>query len=153
MQSPRCLNRRQWLRGGVAAGVAAFGLDHANGAEPPAPWRVGTGRREISPPLDVGILMSCGRRQWAPFDGVRLPLYARAIVVEKGNTRVGLVSLDLLGLAGEAVGGMDQFKRRVSDHAQRVLAPDQIVLASTHTHSGPESLALTDLFQTEPFRR
>lgn len=153
MQSATRLNRRQWLRKGVAAGAVALGWANATGAEPQTPWRVGVGRREITPPLEVGILMSSGRRQWAPFEGVRLPLYARAVVVEKGNTRVGLVSMDLLGLAGEAVGGMDHFKRRVSDHAQKALTPDQIVLCSTHTHSGPESLALSDLFQTEPFRR
>ena len=130
-----------------------MGWTNARGAAPQLPWRVGTGRLEITPPLEVGILMSSGRRQWAPFEGVRLPLHARAVVIDDGHARVGLVSLDLLGLAGEAVGGMDQFKRQVSAQAGNVLAPEQIALVSTHTHSGPESLALSELFHTEPFRQ
>lgn len=66
---------------------------------------------------------------------------------------MGLVALDLLGLAGEAVGGMEDFKRRVSAHAGHALQPGQIVLTSTHTHSGPESLALSDLYRSESFRK
>ncbi len=146
-------NRRQWLAGSVAFGAVALGLSGKSGATPAAIWRVGTARREITPPREVGILMSSGRRQWAPFEGVRMPLYARAVVVENSRTRIGVVSLDLLGLAGTAVGGMDDFKRRVSAHAGQAVARDQFVLASTHTHSGPESIGLTDLAQTEPFRK
>lgn len=96
--------------------------------------------------------MSSGQRKWAPFQGVRLPLHARAAVVENNQARVALVALDLLGLAGEAAGGMDDFKRRVAASAGAGWKADQIVLASTHTHSAPESLALTDLYRTEAFR-
>jgi hypothetical protein len=96
--------------------------------------------------------MSSGQRKWAPFEGVRRPLHARAVVVESGQIRVGLVALDLLGLAGEAVAGMEQFKRRITNHAGPGWDADHIVLTSTHTHSGPESLALSDLYRTGPFR-
>jgi hypothetical protein len=147
------LSRRKWI-GRSAAAAATLLSGGAAGADRSAlSWRAGAGRREITPPLDVGILMSSGLRQWAPFEGVRLPLFARALVLDNGRSRVGLVALDLLGLAGEAVGGWDDFKRRVSAHAGDALAADQVVLASTHTHSGPESLALTDLCRTGPFRR
>lgn len=137
----------------VAAASTAF-LAGPGGATaaPPLIWRVGCGKREITPPLDVGILMSSSQRKWAPFEGVRLPLEARAVVLQSGQARVGLVALDLLGLAGEAVGGMEPFKRRVSLHAGPGWNAEQIVLTSTHTHSGPESLALTDLNRIEPFR-
>jgi hypothetical protein len=53
-------------------------------------WRVGTAAVEITPPLKVGILMSSGRQAWTPFEGVRAPLYARALVIQSGTTRVGL---------------------------------------------------------------
>ncbi len=158
MRRTSAMSRRQFVAGAStalltgAAGVAVLGSARANGAAPPGPWRVGCGRREITPPLDVGILMSSGRGEWAPFEGVRLPLYVRAVVVDNGQTRVGLVALDLLGLAGEAVGGMENFKRRVSAHAGHALQSEQIVLTSTHTHSGPESLALSDLYRTEQFQ-
>ena len=146
------ISRRQWLAGSLALGIGALGWERVGGGEL-LPWRVGTGRREITPPLEVGILMSSGRRQWAPFEGVRSPLHARALVIQQGATRVGIVSLDLLGLAGEAVGGFESFKRRIADRGRHGLVPDQIVLNSTHTHSGPESISLSDLQQTEPFQR
>jgi len=156
MRETDSISRRQFVAGAsrvLLAGAAALGSARAEGSAPQGPWRVGSGRREITPPREVGILMSSGRGQWAPFEGVRRPLHARALVVDNAKTRVGLVALDLLGLAGEAVGGMDDFKRRVLGHAGQTLEPDQIVLASTHTHSAPESLALTDLCRTEPFRK
>lgn len=157
MSGTGSLSRRQFVAGASrllagATGASAWGSARADGATPSGPWRVGGGRREITPPLDVGILMSSGRGEWAPFEGVRLPLYARAVVVDDAQTQVGVVALDLLGLAGEAVDGMDDFKRRVSAHAGHALEPDEIVLASTHTHSGPESLALSDLWRGEPFQ-
>jgi neutral ceramidase len=117
-----------------------------------AAWQVGTARVEITPPLEVGILMSSGRQAWAPFQGVRAPLYARALVVESGATRVGLVSLDLLGLAGTAVGGIDAFRQRIADAARGTLPADKILFACSHTHSGPETLDLTDLDRTRPFQ-
>jgi neutral ceramidase len=145
------MSRRRFVAG--AAGAMAWASTRAQAAEAGGPWRVGCGRREITPPRDVGILMSSGLGQWAPFEGVRLPLYARAVVIDSAPSRVGLVALDLLGLADEAVGGMGEFKRRVAAHAGDALRPEQIVLTSTHTHSGPESLALTDLCHGEPFQR
>ncbi len=151
MGGTNSISRRQFVAG--AAGLLAVGTGAR--ADEVAPWRVGTGKREITPPLEVGILMSSGRGKWAPFEGVRMPLEARAVVIDNGRARVGLVALDLLGLASDAVGGMDEFKRRVADHAGHAghgLKADQIVLASSHTHSGPESLALSDLYRGEPFR-
>ncbi|NOX55644.1 MAG: hypothetical protein GXP27_14640 [Planctomycetes bacterium] len=150
------ISRRTFLAAGatvcLSRSVIAGGQKSLGDPCGSQPWRVGTGRRDITPPLEVGILMSSGRQAWAPFEGVRFPLYATALVIDNGRTRVALVALDLLGLAGEAVGGMDQFKRRVSQSTGGTVAAERIVLASSHTHSGPESLALTDLYRTKPFQ-
>lgn len=116
-------------------------------------FRVGAGAAEITPPLDVGILMSSGRQLSEPFEGVRLPLYAKAVVVENPRRRIALVSLDLLGLAGEAVGGMPGFRRQVVAAADGAISADNLVLASTHTHSGPESIALSDLYHEDRFKK
>ena len=158
MNHPRLstrLERRLFLRHAVMAAVAVFSLTDAgtkgHGAES-HPLRVGVGVADITPPLNVGILMSSGRRLSEPFEGVRLPLQARAVVVEKNGRRIALVSLDLLGLAGEAVGGWSEFKQRVVAAADHVVASDDLVLASTHTHEGPESIALSDLFHTQAFQ-
>jgi len=135
-----------------AAGMMVGSSSHSSAAETVLPWRVGTAITDITPPLDVGILMSSGRGAWAPFEGVRAPLHARVLVIQSGQRRVGLVSLDLLGLADEAVGGMPAFKERIVTAGDRVIAAEDLVLASTHTHSGPESLALSELYKTQPFQ-
>ncbi len=148
-------NRRQVLvsLAAWAASVIVGSPSHGNTAETAAlPWRVGTAIADITPPLEVGILMSSGRGAWAPFEGVRAPLHARVLVVQSGQRRVGLVSLDLLGLADAAVDGMPAFKERIVAAAKGVIAADDLMLASTHTHSGPESLALSELYQTQPFQ-
>jgi neutral ceramidase len=154
-RSHRCTDRRRFLRALTsAATVGALAMEsRAEAADPASAWRVGAGVGEITPPLEVGLLMSSGRELWEPFEGVRLPIHARALVVEKDDRRIALVALDLLGLAGEAVGGMDPFKQRACAAAGQVVRPDELILASTHTHSSPESAALTDLYKTEPFQK
>ena len=147
------LSRRRFLCS-TAAGAAWLLAcpDRSDGAHALQPFHVGAGCAEITPPLEVGILMSSGRQLWEPFDKVRLPLYARAVVVERAGRRIALVALDLLGLAGEAVGGIERFKARVAAAAGCGIGAHELVLASTHTHCGPESIALTDLYHTEAFK-
>jgi len=119
----------------------------------------GAGRAEITPPLEVGLLMSSVEGRWEPFQGVRKPLFARALVLEERSPRgtadrpqrVAIISLDLLALSGKALGGYAEFKCRVSAAAAGVVAPDDIVLVCTHTHSAPESGAITDLHRTAAF--
>lgn len=115
-------------------------------------WRVGAAKIEITPPLEVGILMSSVERKWAPFEGIRMPLYARALLVEGEGERVAVVALDLLTVAGRAVRGREAFRRRILAASGGVVSPSRLVLASTHTHSAPDSMALTDLYRTTPFR-
>ncbi len=151
----KVLSRRRFLgRAATTVGAAPLlgGQALAEAADDP-PLLAGTGVAEITPPLEVGILMSSSRQLWEPFDRVRLPLQARAIVVEKAQRRIAVVSLDLLGVAGEAVGGMGKFKDQVVAAADHVVAADDVVLASTHTHCGPESIALTDLRNAESFKK
>ncbi len=142
------------VAGGFLATIAELALDehNVNGGESAYPWRVGTSRVQITPPLEVGILMSSGRGEWAPFEGVRMPLQARVAAIQSGSRLVALVALDLLGLADEAVGGMREFKRTIAAHAENAYEPDQFVLAASHTHSAPASLALTNLHHTKPFQ-
>ncbi|HUT88916.1 MAG TPA: hypothetical protein VMY37_05445 [Thermoguttaceae bacterium] len=149
------LTRRRFLGNsalvGLASALAAPAV--AKTTDRSFPFRVGTGVEEITPLLGVGILMSSGRQAWEPFEGVRLPLHAKAVVIEKGERRIALVSLDLIGLAGEAVGGMAGFRAQVAEAAEGAVRADDLVLASTHTHSGPESIALSELYHTEDFRK
>lgn len=153
MDRPAVLGRRRFLRMSAAgASAACFSSLWACEMEG-FPLKAGVGKAEITAPLEVGILMSSGRGLWQPFEGVRLPLYARAAIVQCGEKRMAIVALDLIGLAGEAVGGMDGFRRRVVDASGGAVAADDLVLASSHTHSAPESIALTDLRHTQPFHQ
>ena len=119
---------------------------------PDLPFGVGASRAEITPSLDVGILMSSVERLWAPFQGVRTPLYARTVVMEAGGRRVALSSLELLGLSDLTVSGYPAFKARICAASGGVVAPKDLILTSTHTHAAPSSLGLTDLYQTLQFR-
>ena len=107
---------------------------------------------DITPPLDVGLLMSSVQERWAPFQSVRSPLKARVLALERGEQRIVLVSLDLIGLNTLAVNGWNQFKCSISRGVAQAVHPDRIVITCTHTHSAPESLALTDLYQGQQFR-
>ena len=147
------LDRRQFLRCSQGGILGALLAGDSLAADAPLPFLAGAAVIDITPPCEVGLLMSSGRQQWAPFEKVRMPLFARALVVGRASDRVALVSLDLLGLAGEAVGGMQRFKARVAAAARCGIAPDRIVLVCTHTHTGPESIALTSLRERDEFRR
>jgi len=116
-------------------------------------FRVGAAKAEITPPLEVGLLMSAGERKWEPFEGVRSPLYARALVIEGTGRRIALVSLDLLGISGKAFGGRDRFKARGSARSKRAVRSSDLILTATHTHAAPETLAVTDLYRTPQFKR
>lgn len=113
----------------------------------------GAAVREITPPLEVGILMSSVEGRWQKFDGVRKELFSRVVVLEgesAGGTfqRAAIVALDLLALSGKALGGFDEFKARIAAAAGYCVQADEIILACTHTHSAPESGAITDLYRT-----
>src|SRR5687767_7027070 len=101
----------------------------------------GAASAEITPPLEVGLLMSSVDGLWAPFEGIQSPLMARALVLQPAgpasgdsvaSERVAVVALDLLGLSGEAVGGWARFKARVAAAARDVVRPERIVLACSH---------------------
>jgi len=107
----------------------------------------GTSVIDITPPLEVGLLTSSVKGTYGAFESVRLPLKARVLVCDCSGW-VAIVSLDLLALNDTSVGGWDEFKKGMSD----MIAADRIILTCTHTHSAPESVALSGLYLTEAYR-
>ncbi|HVW62778.1 MAG TPA: hypothetical protein VHC48_22155, partial [Puia sp.] len=103
---------------------------------------------DITPPLAVGLLTSSVKGEYGAFESVRLPLKARVLVLRSGHLTVAIVSLDLLALNDTSVGGWQNFKKGMSD----TIPPDRIILTCTHTHSAPESVALSGLYLTEAYR-
>jgi neutral ceramidase len=94
-----------------------------------AALRAGFGREEITPPVPYRM---CGYFMERPSTGVHDPLWAKAVVLEQGGTRVAWVFCDLCFVS-----------RSVADAARRAAAvrtgipASNIVVAATHTHTGP----------------
>jgi len=84
---------------------------------------------DITPP--VGYRMS-GYFYERLSTGTLDPLHAKAVVLRQGNQRAALVFCDIIGLS-----------RDVSSHARRQaadktgIAPENILIAATHSHTGP----------------
>jgi hypothetical protein len=95
--------------------------------------KLGFAKTDITPRLGVEL------SGFGPFIlrrsiGVRDRLWARAMAVEQGGQRLVLVSCDLVGV-------QDRITRRVRDQVREKtgLPPDCVMLACTHTHSGPNT--------------
>src|SRR5262245_53137466 len=107
----------------------------ANTFEKPLKMLAGFAISDITPP--VGSLLNGFIARLTPSVGVDAPLAARALWLEDEQSRCLIVSLDVLGLSVA-------FADRVVDAlAARVnLREYEVVLASTHTHSGPMTCPL-----------
>jgi neutral ceramidase len=108
----------------------------------------GTSVADITPPLEVGLLTSSVNGSYEPFESVRLPLKARILVIRSNHESIAIVSLDLLSLNDTSVGGWDQFKQNIAG----VIEAEKIIICYTHTHSAPESGAISDLYLAEAYR-
>jgi hypothetical protein len=92
-------------------------------------FRAGVARADITPPVGVEMWGYTDRASGAT--GTLDPLYARALVLDDGKTRVAVVTLDLGRSFGRA--SMDDVRTRVrKDH--RI---DDVIFIASHTHSGP----------------
>jgi hypothetical protein len=94
-----------------------------------ADLRAGWAQANVTPERSIPLFGYYGRGRVAT--GVHDPLSATALVLSEGATTVGVVSVDLLLASAET-------KRRVEARlAERDVVLDALVLAATHTHSGP----------------
>ena len=104
-------------------------LDRAAGAEPEPTMRVGVGRADITPP--TGYFTMGNVRSDARAKGQHTRLQARAIVLERGGTKVALVVTDLCCVAG---GLLTEAAKQLEG---RGIDERSMVVAGTHTHSAP----------------
>jgi hypothetical protein len=93
-----------------------------------AELKVGVGKAIITP--DPLLPVSGGVGPSRPTQGKQGELTARAIVLQQGETKVAFVQLDLLGFPSVLAA-------RVHKQVPRIPA-DNILIASTHTHSAPD---------------
>jgi hypothetical protein len=92
--------------------------------------RAGAAKVNITPPLGVKLIGSKGY----PSDSILDDLYAKALVLNDGDTTLAIVSVDLLYSPLEDITGpvRDIITEKTGIPSQNVL------VCATHTHSGPE---------------
>jgi neutral ceramidase len=105
----------------------------------------GSAKVNITPPLSIPYLGYVPRQ--GKFRGVHDPLFARALVLDNGGIKLAIISADSLGYGNEILGPGRNFtaevRERISDRAD--IESNNIMLASTHSHSTPETLGITRL--------
>ena len=65
------------------------------------------------------------------------PLYAKALVLEQGETCVALVLVDICAMPSELIGAVKQTIQAVTG-----IKPENVLIASTHTHAGGSVMSL-----------
>jgi Tfp pilus assembly protein PilX len=93
--------------------------------------KAGVAKLEVTPPVGVRMAGFAGRA--LPSLAVHDPLWARALVLDDGARRAGLVALDLIYAPEDLVA-----KVREAVASPTGISPDGLLIASTHTHSGPQ---------------
>ncbi|MBD3256134.1 MAG: hypothetical protein GF383_13640 [Candidatus Lokiarchaeota archaeon] len=100
--------------------------------------KCGTSKKNIVPPKEVGDTYVAGYlTMMAPkVDGVHDTIFARAIVLHDGETKIALVSVECVGLLGDFV---DKVRDKLAGYGY---SERQIYIWSTHTHAGPDTMGL-----------
>jgi len=92
--------------------------------------RAGFGKSDLTPPLGVeltGYGYYLNRCALSVLD----PLYARALLLESGDTRVLIISCELLGLNRHICADVAAYAAKYG------IQPDHLIIVSVHTHTGP----------------
>ncbi len=120
----------------VVVGVAALlGAPRLAGqAQTPASprgLRAGAATSNITPPLGVAIV---GNWNTPAATFVHDELHARCLVLDDGTTRLAMAIVDNVSIDREV---FDEAKRQIREATG--LPPERVLMASTHTHSGPSA--------------
>lgn len=114
------------LRMTLAVGLAGLAVVASAQA---AGLKAGVAKVEITPPLGEKMWGYAARKE--PAKGVLDPLYARVLVLEAGEKKLGLVVLDL----GRPFGPAQIDRLRAT--ARQSSGISYLLVQATHTHSGP----------------
>lgn len=127
------MNRSKWI-GYVGIFWISLALPTALPARPPQVALVDAGFAEadITPKLGGKPVYMAGFGQDRKAVGVRDPLMARAVVLRQGDTRIAMVSVDLVGFGYPQV---LQVRRQLPGFTY-------VLVSSTHNHEGPDTIGL-----------
>jgi neutral ceramidase len=103
--------------------------ERSRGAEPE--WQVGIARTKITPEQPIFLAGYASRNK--PFERVKTDLFVKALALkDRDGKRAVLVTSDLIGLSAAIA---EPICERL--HKQAGLAREQILLNSSHIHTGP----------------
>jgi neutral ceramidase len=91
--------------------------------------KAGVARVEITPSSSMPMY-GYANRKCGPSNGVHDPLFAKALVLEAGDTRLAIVTMDIGSMVSE------KLRQEVADK----LHIPTLLLSASHTHSGPAFL-------------
>jgi hypothetical protein len=104
--------------------------------------KLGYAQIEITPALDRPVyLAGFGQNRCA--ESIHDPLYARMLAISDGATTLVLCALDLIGVFQSDVRDIIQGVRQICEFFET--SKISIILASTHTHHGPDTMGLWGL--------
>ena len=112
-------------------GSDSTGLAQGTAGPPQRVLRAGAATSNITPPLGAGIVGGWGTPT-STF--VHDELHTRCLVIDDGTTRIAWAIVDNVSIDREV---FDEAKRQVREATG--LAPERVLMAATHTHSGPSA--------------
>ncbi|MCC6162039.1 MAG: neutral/alkaline non-lysosomal ceramidase N-terminal domain-containing protein [Acidobacteria bacterium] len=118
------IDRRAFLSAAALAPLSSIRVSAAR-------WRAGVAVADITPTSSLWMAGFAARTR--PSQGTAMPLHAKALALEDaGGRRLVVVTLDLLGVT-------DGMAARISARVAKAhrLARERLLLAASHTHSGP----------------
>ncbi|MCD4699184.1 MAG: hypothetical protein K8R91_01245 [Phycisphaerae bacterium] len=89
---------------------------------------------DLAPPVGGRLIGFFARVK--PSTGAHDPIMARAVMLDNGNSKAVIISCDLLGFEVPVAG---EIRNRIGKACG--IDASNVLLACTHTHSGPDSLA------------
>jgi neutral ceramidase len=99
---------------------------------------LGAGKVDVTPP--AGLLMAGYGGRDTPAKGTHRPLWARASVCRSGDTSVALAVVDVVGFSRDSTHAI---REAVTDRCG--IPGDRVMIATTHTHSGPVTTRFRDV--------
>ncbi|HRW08219.1 MAG TPA: neutral/alkaline non-lysosomal ceramidase N-terminal domain-containing protein [Caldilineaceae bacterium] len=97
--------------------------------------QAGVAQMDITAPLGIDLTGYVARAGAA--NGVHDPLHAKALVFDNGTTSVALLTVDILGLQHATVQAV-----RTAIAAATDIPADHVMIACSHSHSGPATMTL-----------
>ena len=97
--------------------------------------KAGVARVDVTPPVGTPLGGFAGRI--GPSQGVHDPLYAKALALSDGDKTAILIVADLLSVPRDLVEGV-----RASIQGITGVGQGDVMVAATHTHSGPETIGI-----------